>query len=127
MFKKIKITIDKWYCTGPTHKSLECWMSMNEITDRGPWLFPFPICRRPPTACEAMFQHFLTGQLKGDVSAWGEMVRKDRAVSENSVEALKHFRCNTNKRSETKDIFFQMHEKVEFYFGCHFGWIDHGE
>jgi hypothetical protein len=102
-------------------------MRMNEITDRGPRLFPFPFCRRPPTACEAMFQYFLTGQLKGDVSAWGKMVRKDRAVSENSIEALKRFHCNTNKRPETKDIFFQMHEKVEFYFGYHFRWIDHGE
>ena len=34
-------TTDKWFHAGPTHKTLECWVSMNEIMDRGPWLLPF--------------------------------------------------------------------------------------
>src|SRR5258705_5583586 len=107
--------------------TLECWMSVNEISDSGTWPFPFPISCWPPTTCEAMFQNFLTGQLEGDVSTWGEMVRKDRAVSKNSIKTLKRFRCDADKGSKAKDIFFQMHEKVEFYFGCHFGWINHGK
>jgi hypothetical protein len=117
---KSRCTVDKWFHARPTHKGLECRVSIDEITDRRPWLFPLPILCWPPTTGEPMLQYFLTSQLEGYVSTWGKMVREDGAISENGIEALKHLRCNPDKWSKPKDICFQIHEEVKVDLGGHF-------
>ena len=74
---------------------------MNEITDRETCPLPLPISSRPPSTCEAMFERLLTSQLKGNISARGEVIRQDRTVSKDSIKTFKYFGCYADKRTET--------------------------
>ncbi len=48
-----------------------------------------------------MFERLLTSQLKGNISARGEVIRQDRTVSKDGIKTLKYFGRYADKRTET--------------------------
>jgi hypothetical protein len=70
-----------------------------------------------------MLQTFLVSQLKSDIPAWCEMIRKNRTEAKDGIETFKYFCHHTYQWAKLDDIFFEMWKQMQLDFGDDFGGI----
>jgi hypothetical protein len=116
-----------WCVVIPSKKLLKDWVRCQKLADTVPGPCPSAIGTWRIPTCETMLHTLLSCQLYSNVTARGKMIRENRAITEDSIEALEVLARNSYKRAELNHIFVNVCQQMILDFGDHFGRVDSRE